>query len=345
MDIRILTTEDDLRRYDAWVKQHEHGSLWQSLEWKTFQEGLGRTVRIYAGMEGPQIAASALVVIDRTTFGLSTWEIPRGPLMNGKWKMENKEFVDRIAADARKQKAITMHFSLPDHAFSILHFPFSNRLVMPEATRLIDLQPSEEEILAQMKPKGRYNIKLAEKHGDRVELSPDVDAFATLMDETMRRDGFRSAGARTYQRFLELLPASFLFLAYAPAPHAQKSPADEPSASQSHRKAECPIAGLLGVIWGTTGIYYYGASSHERKELMAPYVLQWEAMQYCKTHGCTHYDLFGIAPEGMTNHPWAGVSEFKAKFGGAVLTYPSEQEVVLRPTMKTLLTMKRKILG
>ena len=109
---------------------------------------------------------------------------------------------------------------------------------------------------------------------------------------------------------------------------------------------EKPIAGLIGVIWEKTGIYYYGASSYEHRALMAPYLLQWEAMKYCKAQGCTQYDLLGIAPpDAGTDHPWQGISGFKEKFGGKVVMYPPEQMMVLRPVMQKLLTLKRKLLG
>ncbi len=102
----------------------------------------------------------------------------------------------------------------------------------------------------------------------------------------------------------------------------------------------------MGAVWGTQGIYYYGASSHEARALMAPYALQWQAMLRCRTAGCRSYDLFGIAPEGAgSRHPWGGVSDFKAKFGGTVITYPPEQQLVFRPVAHAALKMKRKILG
>jgi lipid II:glycine glycyltransferase (peptidoglycan interpeptide bridge formation enzyme) len=46
-----------------------------------------------------------------------------------------------------------------------------------------------------------------------------------------------------------------------------------------------------------------------------------------------------------TNHPWQGISQFKARFGGRVILYPPEQTIVLRPVMKTMLGLKRKVLG
>ncbi len=350
MDIRILTSSEDFRRYGDWVRSHPQGSLWQSLEWKIYQEGLGRDVRIYVAEEDGKIVVSALVVIDRTSFGLSTWEVPRGPLWNMEYGMVNIEsFLRHISQDAKRTRCISLFFS-PAHSIphSIFNIQYSRRLVMPEATRILDLTLSEDDLLAQMKPKGRYNIRLAEKHGVRVTLSKDVAAFSQLMEETMQRDGFRSSGGRTYRRFLELLPRSFLLLAYPPVTPSGDA---DVSARPAGERIEGPIAGLLGMIWGSGGVYYYGASSHAQKELMAPYLLQWEAIKHCKAQGCSSYDLFGITPPSPTipqsspDHPWSGVSDFKAKFGGTVVPYPAEQEITLRPLTKTLLKIKRKIMG
>jgi lipid II:glycine glycyltransferase (peptidoglycan interpeptide bridge formation enzyme) len=318
MNVRLLTTAEDLGTYESWVAGHPHGSLWQSLAWKHLQEALGRTVRVYAAMNGERIEASALVVIDRTSFGLSTWDIPRGPLGR------QEDLMKKILDDARAEKALCIYSSSLNPLFPNPN-P-SRRHIYPEASRVIDLTKTEEEILEQMKPKGRYNIRLAEKHGVIVRRSDDVDAYAAISHETGKRDGFIPQRADTYRKFLENVPGSFLFLAY----EGGNTPA-------------APIAGLLGLLWGTTAIYYYGASGSQKRELMAPYLLQWEAMKLCKAQGAKTYDLFGIAPENEPNHPWAGVSDFKAKFGGAVETYPPEQVIVLRPFMKGLLDLKRKI--
>ncbi len=334
MAIRLLTTAHDLACYDAWVRSHPENNLWQSLGWKALQEAKGRAVKIYADTEGDAIHASALVVIDETKGGLSTWEIPRGPLSMTNDELRMTNILDAIAKDAKAEKAISLFISpltpLRHSSFAIRN---SKRHVHPEATRILDLTLDDDALLNQMKPKGRYNIRLAEKHGVTVEQSAHVTAFARLMDETAVRDGFKPSGEKTYAAFLKHVPGSFLLLAYAPLTDGQE------------KAASAPIAGLIGAIWGTMGIYYYGASSETHRELMAPYLLQWHAMRHCRAQGALSYDLFGIAPEDAKDHPWAGVSDFKAKFGGTVLSYPPEQEIVLRPMAKRLLGLKRKIVG
>ena len=111
MNIRLLTSPEDFQLYDVWVRSHPDRSLWQSLEWMQFQKGLGREPRIYAAFEQDNIVASALVVIDRTTFGWSTWEIPRGPLMNHELRITNHELLHRIIGDAKKDGCISSFLS------------------------------------------------------------------------------------------------------------------------------------------------------------------------------------------------------------------------------------------
>lgn len=337
MAIRLLTSAGDLALYEAWIKHHPQGTLWQSLEWKTYQEALGRNVLLYAVTSDrlpvtgnkETIVSSAMVIIDKTTGGFSTWDIQRGPLgphiENEKLIIEN--LLKRILDDAKQDKCISIFLSpITDTGLPVTG-QSSKRHEQPEATRILDLTVSEEEILKQMHQKGRYNIKVAEKNGIRIEESHDVEAYAKLASDTAKRDGFSGGSVKRYKTFLEKIPGSFLLLAYT---------ADHQS----------PVAGLIGVVHGKTGIYYYGASDYTHRALMAPYLLQWQAIQHCKAAGCTHYDLLGIAPPQTGNdHPWAGISDFKAKFGGTVITYPVEQEIVLKPAVKMLLQMKRKVMG
>jgi len=347
MHIHLLSRSEDLSLYKSWVREHPQGSLWQSPAWKKYQEALGREVRIYVIGEdtGLKIEATALVIIDRTTFGFSTWEIPRGPLVrSGQYAESSTKLLEHIIEDAKQDRCLALSLSPPTPLTQLLKqvkLQASKRHVMPEATRVIALTQPEDAILKQMHQKARYNIHLAERHGVEVERiekesKPDtlrdaLDSFYTLIGETSRRDGFTPLPRAHYEAFLKDLDGSFLLL----ATYVQK-----------------PIAGLMGVIWPGSadatpryGMYYHGASSYAHHSLMAPSLLQWEAMKYCKYKDCTNYDLFGIAPPGSLKHPWSNVTAFKEKFGGIIVTYPREQMIVLRPLTYRFLKMKRRILG
>ena len=255
MELRPLTSAEDFATYDRWVKGHPQGTLWQSLEWKTFQEALGRRVKVYAGLEGGRIVGSALVVIDRTAFGLSTWDIPRGPLSvvsdqrspssaeatEGGAVSDDQPSIRLLAMvekDARQSKCMTLFLS------ATTPLPLEGRgwgrgarHEQPEATRVVDLTLPEDQLLAQMKPKGRYNISVARKNGVRVEESKDVDAFVQLVRLTAGRDGFTALPDATYRAFSEQLPGSFLLLASMPASERPAGSPPENRASSSVRPA------------------------------------------------------------------------------------------------------------
>lgn len=305
------------------LQAHTHASLWQSEDWSNYKHALGDTCKLYATFNGDTVLAASLVVISTTTGGFSTWELPRGPL----WVTQESciALLTTIIQEAAKEGCIQLYISplvaLPTNM--PLQLQTSDRFVQPTATQLINIAVEPQNILEQMKPKGRYNIRVAEKKGIQIKPSNDAEAFARLHTTTGSRNTFTTPQKATYEHFLQL-PGSFMLFAYSP-------------------DAKEPIAGLIGITHNQQGIYYYGASLHEYRNLMAPYALQWHAMQHCKAAGCTEYDLFGIAPTESTNHPWAGVTSFKQKFGGTYKEYPPEQTIVLKAVLKLLLRIKRKI--
>lgn len=295
------------------------------MAWKDYQRMLGRETRVYAAMEKEDMRAAALVVVDRTSFGLSAWDVPRGPLWTD--TTAAAALLQTIHADARRDRCLNLYFSPPIAFPSAIRTTRSPRTEQPEATRIVDLTLSDDDLLGQMHQKGRYNIKVAQKNGVYIEESTDVDSYAALAKQTAVRDHYKAAPIHQYDAFLKGLQGSFLLLARAPGVNA-------------------PVAGLLGVIHGETGIYYYGASDYAHRALMAPYLLQWEAIRRCREAGCTRYDLLGVAPPGAdADHPWKGITGFKEKFGGTVVTYPSERRLTFRPLLRGLLAMKRRMFG
>jgi lipid II:glycine glycyltransferase (peptidoglycan interpeptide bridge formation enzyme) len=182
--------------------------------------------------------------------------------------------------------------------------------IQPPRTILVDLRPSEEAILAAMKQKTRYNIRLAEKKGVTVRLgtAADLPAFYALMQVTGQRDSFGIHDLAYYRAAYEL---------FAP----------EQAALIIAEYAGKPLAGVMAFTWGQTAAYLYGASSNEERQRMPTYAAQWEAMRWAKAKGCTTYDLWGIpdAPEAelearfteQTGDLWP-VYRFKRGFGGEI---------------------------
>jgi len=158
-----------------------------------------------------------------------------------------------------------------------------------------------------MKQKTRYNINLAMRHGVTVRAGDDTRGFYTLLQETTARDEFAAHSPAYYKAAYELFSENnrvrLLF-----AEHEGR-----------------PLAALMVFAMGKRAWYFYGASSSESRQQMAPYLLQWEAMRWARSRGCTSYDMWGVPDfdeqtleSGFTSRSdglW-GVYRFKRGFGG-----------------------------
>jgi lipid II:glycine glycyltransferase (peptidoglycan interpeptide bridge formation enzyme) len=180
----------------------------------------------------------------------------------------------------------------------------------PRNTLCVDLRPDESAILAQMKPKGRYNIKVAQRHGVSVveDASPQGRAdFVRIYDEMAERQRITAKPPEYFETLVPLLVSKHqgsLFFAEF----------------QGLR-----LAAAVTVHFGRRATYFFGGSVVEHREVMAPYLLHFEIMRRAKALGCEWYDFWGIAPENAPEHPWQNFSTFKRKFGG--------QDLHLVPTL------------
>lgn len=252
-------------------------------------------------------------------------EVPRGPIFNNEKGLD--EVLKKIKEIGKKEKSLFIRIS----SYKTMQARFVNRAFKiskldhhPETSLLINLSQSEDEILMQMKQKGRYNIKVAEKHGIIIEESDDIDAFYDILIKTGGRDGF-GIHPRSY----------YLNMIVSLGDNAQLLLA---------KKDGKIIAGGIFVYLDDMAIYYYGSSDHDYRKMMAPYLMQWTAIKEAKKRGCKYYDFLGISPEdSQKNHPWAGVTSFKKKFGGDVISYPKAKEVILRPLMAFVYRLRQAL--
>jgi lipid II:glycine glycyltransferase (peptidoglycan interpeptide bridge formation enzyme) len=216
--------------------------------------------------------------------------------------------------------------------------------VQPPDTVIVDLSPAPETILAAMKPKWRYNIRLAEKKGVTVRRSDaeGIEAFYSLLKETAKRDGIAIHGIEYYRGLFTQAGE------YAGASGSGEASADkilpelrlylaEYEAAEGEAGRE-PLAAIVVLVRGREAVYLYGASSSRNRNLMAPYALQWKAMEDARASLCTRYDLFGIPPNDDPAHPMAGLYRFKTGFGGRIIHRPGSWDYAYRPILKGLFT-------
>jgi lipid II:glycine glycyltransferase (peptidoglycan interpeptide bridge formation enzyme) len=187
-------------------------------------------------------------------------------------------------------------------------------------TVLIDLTAPEEEILARMNPKWRYNIRLASRKGAAVRRAgeEELPAFYALLRETARRDGIAVHSLDYYRTLFN---------------HSR----DYRGAGRQELRLYLAeyggeaLGAVITLFRGAEGVYLYGASSDRNRNLMASYALQWRAMTDARAWGCQSYDLFGIPPSADPAHPMAGLYRFKTGFGGRIIHRPGSWDYPCRP--------------
>lgn len=199
-------------------------------------------------------------------------------------------------------------------------------------TMIVDLQPSEDEIMAAMKQKTRYNVRLADRRGVVVRRGDveDIRLLYKMFAETSLRDGFAIRGQEYYRqawgRFIRR---------------------DEARPLIAEVEGEA-VAAVIPYRFGDRAWYLYGMSRDAHREKMPNYLLQWEAICWAKESGCTSYDLWGAPDRFDRSDPMYGVYRFKRGFPATVLRtmgawdYPARRRLYsayhfLLPKVLTLL--------
>ncbi|MCX6733816.1 MAG: peptidoglycan bridge formation glycyltransferase FemA/FemB family protein [Candidatus Peregrinibacteria bacterium] len=358
-----MSTPTPLHFWNDFVKLQPLGSLYQTSVWEHFQKqipGKGKSWMciVTDPKKNNHILGGGLIILHSLPFNLSWLECPRGPVFDvthasafspSELEYFFQNFLEQVQEIADANRAVFLRMDPPMTTSNIslvegynnltekLQFKPAHASYFPQTTLTIDLTQTPEEILKQMKSKGRYNIKLAEKHGitiERINTRTNKEAivqFYNLIEQTAKRDNFFAHNLAYYESMLEALGESAtLFMAY----NKQK-----------------PVAGLIATYFADTTTYYYGASSYSDRPLMAPYLLQWHVMLDARSQGYKTYDLLGIANIDQktgtpdTSHPLAGVTDFKTKFGGTILSYLPAKELVYMPIWYWIIKMRKRLRG
>lgn len=190
---------------------------------------------------------------------------------------------------------------------------FSDEQVQFRNTVLIDLRPSEEDLLANMKQKTRYNVNLAMRKGVTVRISKttDLDMLFRMYAETSLRDGFVIRNETYYREVWSTFLPSHKPLSF-----------EQPIAEALIAEVDGdPVAGVIIFRFAGKAWYLYGMSTLTHRDKMPSYLLQWEAIKRAKAANCTVYDLWGAPDEFVETNPLWGVYRFKEGFGGTVHRY------------------------
>jgi len=328
------------------------GGFLQSEYWRKFQEAVGRKIYgLSETDENGELIAHANIITHRLPVAGDYFYVPRGPVvkisnfqfsifkplekfLNDLFDLAQKNNIGWIRIEPNSEEELNLiRESLPGGII----MKKSAVDVQPREILILDIAKSEEELLARMKQKTRYNIRLAEKRGVRVSpVNSDqrsvMKKFLELVKITSKRDKITAHPENYYRKMFETIPSEILKLYIA------------------EYQGKTIVANLV-LFFGKTATYLHGASDNIHRDVMAPHLLQWQAIKDAKISGYMKYDLGGVKTEKISNfkfkisNSWSGITKFKTGFAPETksVQFPGCYDIVLNPVKYNLYRILQRI--
>jgi peptidoglycan pentaglycine glycine transferase (the first glycine) len=341
----------DAQKWNSLIAAFPETHVLQTWEWAQVKAryGWGPMPTLWHDRQG-EVSAAAMVLARKVPgggylTGAQMMYVPKGPLLRD-WADAGlrEQVLGDLRALARRNRAIFIKIDpdvctgegIPGEGeatesptgqaviadLTSRGWQFSGEQIQFRNTVLIDLAPSEEDLLMNMKQKTRYNIRLAGRRGVEVRVGDisDIGVLSQMYAETSLRDGFVIRD-KVYYRTVW---GTFFQAGMA-----------EPLIAEVEGE---PVAAVITFRFGGKAWYLYGMSRDMHREKMPNYLLQWEAMRRAKQAGCLIYDLWGAPDEFSESDPLWGVFRFKEGLGGKVVRHIGAWDLVVRPLYYWLYT-------
>lgn len=329
--------------YEAFVRSSKTGHLFQSHYWHLVKNNWKWDAIILRNEDGGIKASIAVLTRSVPIIPYKMLYAPRGPVFTPGDYEALALLAEGIKTLAKKNKAYVLKVD-PDISMDDTEFIDAMKSggfkLLPEAQAFEHIQAqhvirvdlrnkTEEEILNSFKSKTRYNIRVAQRHGVEVRRCglDEIDVFYDLMKATGTRDDFVIRSKEYLARICESLGEhGALLIAYHDG---------------------VPLAGGIIGSYGPVALYLYGASSNEKRNLMGPYLFQWEAIKFAMERGADFYDLRGVPKAGEADSHVGGLYRFKTGFCNDVTHFCGEFDYVCKPlvyhVVNILIPMYKKL--
>lgn len=320
-----IVKEGMLSEYDAFVASHPKGHFMQTSLWAKQKPGFKWEAVVSRGEDGSIRGGLAVLIRKLPLLPVTLMYGGRGPVCDPHDERTLAELLGGAKALAKIHRSYTIKLD-PDiltgdekflaimerHGFALSGGGKNFEGIQPRFVFRLDIGgKTEDEVFSGFHTKWRYNIRLSERRGVRVELRSDdkaLDDFSRLMYDTGLRDGFVTRPRAYFANMLKNLGEhARLYMAYAE---------DE------------AIAGTLAIWYGDKVWYLYGASANEKRELMPNYLLQWHMIRWAIEKKCRIYDFRGVSGDLSEDNPLYGLYRFKKGFGGDFCEFVGELDCV-----------------
>lgn len=317
------------QHWNQFIRSQPRANALQLYEWGELKSAFGWQVARVSLQEADQIVAGAQILFRDLPLRLGKMAyIPFGVYAPPHHQAELWKAIHQTAREqgARflKWEAGIYPADQPTPDFKALGFQPSPQTIQPPNTIILDISAAEETILARMNQGTRRKIRQGDKKGVTYYrgASGDIPTFSNMMNTTGSRNAFGVHSESYYQQAFDLF-----------------APNDDAALFMAHHEGDV-LAGIMVFALGDGAWYLYGASSNLKRNLMATYGVQWQAIQWAKSKGCAYYDLWGIPDadeatleaefETRSDDLW-GVYGFKRGWGGQVTRSVGAWDYVYNP--------------
>lgn len=293
----------------------------QSWSWGEFQKDMGKKIWRLGVFDKEELVSTALIEEIRAKRGRFLL-CPHGPNIKSKvknLKLESLELLTTYLKVLGKKERVGFIRIAPawrrteenQEIFEKASFKPAPIHVHPEATWVLDIKPSEEELLMNMRKATRYCIRKSLKDKSiRIERGgeKEIELFNNLHKETARRHSFVPFP-------LEYLRKEFSYFAEE----------DEIILYVAKYKEEIGAMAFV-IFWSGIGFYHHAVLRYEFRDYPLSYRILWEAIKKAKQRDFSLFDFWGYVPP-RSSHPWAGPTLFKIGFGGYKKEYVKTQDL------------------
>ena len=349
----IELTEKEYTKYwenhpnKTFLSSPKISKLREKSNWKTSYVGV---------KEDKKIIAATMLLYHKRHFGKYEFYSPRGYLLD----MKNKELLDYFTKELKKyiknKKGYILRidpyviYKQRDIDGNIVEDGENNEDVVNSLKELgfkrvkeenmeqvgwmfsLDLEgKTEEQIMKEMKPNTRNNIRKTEKFGITVnEISYDeLDRFQSIMEETSKRKGFANRKLSYYQEMYNLFHDSNEVKYYLnnEIESIDKRIKESQEIMEKTGKDIITLSGSMFMLIQPEIIYLSSGNYEEYLKYNSQYLIQWELIKYGIQNGFKKHNFYGI-PANINEHPKDyGIYEFKRGFNGYVEELIGEYEL------------------
>lgn len=298
-------TDKDI--WEKFILLNSPKTFLQSWAWGETNEKEGAKIFRLGFRKDNKLIGVCLVIKEEAKRG-PHFIIPAGPIFNWEDTKLVDYFILSLKALAKKEKIWFVRIR-PEILDALENRKFFKKLggiyapmhLHAENTWILDVTPSEDQLLANMRKSTRYLIKKSLTQNLGLDVTDDPKSariLFKLQKETVKRHGFIG--------FPELLFKAEI----------ESFARDKNVSVFTCKRGEVPLACAIIIFYGDAAYYHFSASTMKYPRIQASYFLQWEIIKEAKKRGMKYYNFWGIAPEGVSKHRFAGVTLFKTGFGG-----------------------------